>query len=323
MILTVTPNPSLDRTYEIATVARGEVNRARAAHTHPGGKGINVTRALVAGGRDSIAALPVGGADGAQIITALGSLGIPVLPVPIAGTTRSNATLAEADGTTTKINAPGPRLSSSEVGSLLEAVDRHLTGRSPSSGNRPVVVGAGSLPHGVEADFYVRLAAVARSHDADLVVDTSGRPLAAVAAAGVATLLKPNEDELAELVGHELATVRDVVTAARELIAAGTREVLVSLGEHGAILVSSAGTWWAGGDPLIPLSTVGAGDTTLAGYLASGAHERGPDDLTNAVAWGRAAVLLPGSAVPQPQHVRPHDVRVVADPEPHIALKEL
>ncbi|WP_265520689.1 1-phosphofructokinase family hexose kinase [Oerskovia flava] len=322
MILTVTPNPSLDRTYVAGTVVRGEVNRARATHTDAGGKGINVTRALTAGGAESVAVFPVGGPDGAQIVAELAARGIASLPVPVAGSVRSNITLAEDDGTTTKINAPGPVLSAAETDAVLEAVRARLASHPAASGPA-VVVGAGSLPDGIGHDFYLRLGVVAHEHGAAFVVDTSGEPLAAVARAGVAQLLKPNDDELADVVGGDLVTVGDVVAACHELRSAGTAEILVSLGAHGALLVTGTGTWWAGGPALVPRSTVGAGDSTLAGYLSSGTRDRGPDDLRAAVAWGRAAVLLPGSAVPAPTDIRPDEVDVIADPDPRIALKEL
>lgn len=325
MIVTVTPNPSLDRTYELDTLARGEVNRAARVRLDAGGKGINVSRALVAGGADTVAVFPSGGSDGARIVATLAADGVASVPVEIAGSTRSNVTLAEGDGTTTKVNAPGPRLTVDDVTRLLAAVADTLDAGERRDGGPRVVVGAGSLPDGAADDFYVRLAQVGRAHGARVVVDTSDAPLGAVARAGCADLLKPNDDELADLVGRQLRTVGDVVAAAREVLAAGTeratprpegREVFVSLGAHGALLVTARRTWWAGGAPLVPASTVGAGDVTLAAYLRTG-------DLPTAVAAGRAAVLLPGSAVPTPDLIHLDDVRVVEEPDPTVALKEL
>ena len=91
---------------------------------------------------------------------------------------------------------------------------------------------------------------------------------------------------------------------------------------HGALLVTDAGSWWAGGPPLVAVSTVGAGDSTLAGWLsAEGAPAA--ERLRTAVAWGRAAVLLPGTEMPRPEHLDLASVRVVADPDPAGGLKEL
>jgi len=122
MIVTLTPNPSLDRALELDRLVRGEVNRATAAHVHPGGKGINVSRVLIRHGVPSLAVLPTGGADGARLVDLLGERAVPVVPVPVGGDVRTNLTLVETGGATTKVNAPGPQLTPDEVDALLAAV---------------------------------------------------------------------------------------------------------------------------------------------------------------------------------------------------------
>lgn len=318
MILTVTPNPSVDRALDLDRLAVGGVNRAHTVHVHPGGKGINVARALVGHGVPAVAVVPTGGPDGARLADLMAEHGVPALPVPVAGDTRTNITLQEAGGVTTKVNAPGPVLSPGEVEALLAAVEGQL-GEAVSA-----VVAAGSLPAGAGDDLFVRLADRTGRHGVPLLVDTSGAPLACAVRAGGLELVKPNEDELAELVGRELVTVGDVLDAAREVVDLGTRIVLVSMGAHGALLVTAgtSTTWWAGGEALVPRSTVGAGDSTLAGFLAADGAPL-PDRLRNAVAWGRAAVLLPGTEVPAPDAIRLEDVRVLADPDRDRAVKEL
>ncbi|BFO22323.1 hypothetical protein SHKM778_87110 [Streptomyces sp. KM77-8] len=124
MILTITPNPSLDRTYEVPSLDRGEVVRATGERVDPGGKGVNVSRAVSAAGRRTVAVLPLGGAPGALVADLLDAQGIEVAPVPVAGATRSNIALAEADGVLTKINAPGPELTAGERELLLDTVLR-------------------------------------------------------------------------------------------------------------------------------------------------------------------------------------------------------
>ena len=316
MIVTVTPNPSVDRALDLDRLAIGEVNRAHATHVHAGGKGINVSRALVAQGHLTRAVLPAGGTDGELLVRLLADQAVPVRAVPVGGETRTNITLVESSGVTTKVNAPGPTLRPADVAALLAAVEEEI-----ARGAR-LFVGAGSLPAGAGDDFFVRLAELAGRHGVPCALDTSGAPLAAAVAAGGLDVVKPNDDELGDLVGRDLVVVGDVVEAARSVIARGTRQVLVSLGAHGALLVDAGGVWWAGGPPLVPASTVGAGDATLAGFLA--AVEQAPTRrLAIAVAWGRAAVLLPGTAVPAPADIHLGDVRVVEEPDPDLALKEL
>lgn len=315
MIITVTPNPSVDRAFDMERLEVGEVNRALRTHLDAGGKGINVSRGLNQNGVATVAVFPVGGPDGPLLVSELEAHGVAAHPVPVSGAIRSNITLVDAEGETTKINAPGPRLSDAEQDAVLAGVAEHL------EGGARYVVAAGSLPDGVPADFVVRLGALSASRGVPFALDTSGAPLAAAVAAGGLAIVKPNDEELAELVGRDLHTVGEVVEAAREIVAKGTEAVLISLGAHGALLVTATGTWWAGGDPIVPLSTVAAGDSTLAGYLSVDGPER--ERLRMAVAWGRAAVQLPGSEVPRPEHVDLAAVRVVDEPNPSLSLKEL
>jgi len=315
-VITVTLNPSLDRTLDVEGLEVGEVNRAVGTHLDAGGKGINVSRGLHQHGLPTVAVFPLGGPDGQVLASELAASGVPVRPVPIAGSTRSNITIADSRGITTKINAPGAALSAAELDAVCDAVAEEL-----DRGARGVVA-AGSLPDGVPSTILTRLARLAAERGVPYAVDTSGAPLAEAVAAGGLAVVKPNDDELAELVGRELSTVGDVLEAAREVLAPGNDAVLVSLGAHGALLVTDAGSWWAGGPRLVAVSTVGAGDSTLAGWLAA-ERSPAPERLRTAVAWGRAAVLLPGTEMPRPEHLDLASVRVVHEPDPARALKEL
>lgn len=121
MIVTLTPNPSLDRTIEVERLVRGAVLRAVASRLDPGGKGVNVSRALAAHGLPTTTLLPSGGAEGEQLAALLTPLGVMVVLVPIGEPTRSNVAVVEPDGTTTKLNEPGPRLSGDELAAVTKA----------------------------------------------------------------------------------------------------------------------------------------------------------------------------------------------------------
>jgi 1-phosphofructokinase len=314
-VVTVTPNPSLDHTVEIAVLVRGEVQRTSQALVEAGGKGVNVARALAKHGHRTTAVLPAGD-DAQRMIGLLTPQHVSTIAVPISGAIRTNIAVVESDGTTTKLNEPGAHLSPAEVAALLDAVNKELAG-APSW-----LVAAGSLPAGAPDDFYAQVTRAAVAVGVPVAIDTSGPALAAAIDAG-ATVVKPNLEELEEVLGRTLVTVGDVVDAARELRARGCKDLLVSLGGHGALLITAEGSWWAGGPPLVPRSTVGAGDCTLSGYL----HTTGPpaQRLAGAVAWGRAACLLPGSTVPGPDETQAcaDAVRVVADPDPLQAVKDV
>ncbi|MFD5752112.1 1-phosphofructokinase [Streptomyces sp. NPDC127033] len=307
MILTVTPNPSLDRTYEVPALDRGEVLRATAERMDPGGKGVNVSRAVAAAGRRTVAVLPLGGAPGALVAELLAGQGIEVAPVPVGGATRSNIALAEPDGTLTKINAPGPELTAEESESLLAVVRTQIRAHSAAAA---WIACCGSLPRGLAPEWYAELVAGAHHAGARIALDTSGPSLLA-ALRERPDVVKPNAEELAQAVGRPLATVGDAVKAAEELRTYGAAAVLASLGADGQLLVSGAGTYFGSATVTTVRSNVGAGDASLAGFLAAGGE--GPEALASAVAHGAAAVQLPGSVMPAPGDLDPAAVTVTAD----------
>jgi 1-phosphofructokinase len=306
VIVTLTPNPSLDRTLEVAALHRGEVLRATTVRVDAGGKGINVARALRANGHDVRAVVPVGGHEGDHLVDTLAALSIDVVAVPLAAVVRTNVSLVEPDGTVTKINAPGPELSADETAALVRATIEAIDGAA-------WVAGCGSLPPGAPDDLYANIAVAAHEAGARVAIDTSGPALEA-ALPGRPDLIKPNADELAVLTGRTLPTVGAVLDAAHELLARGIGTVVVSLGADGALLVDGSGSWHATTPPVTPRSNVGAGDSLVAGLLAAGGS--GPDALASGVAYGTAAVQLPGTSVPGPDDLDLAAVTVTeADPD--------
>ena len=300
MIVTVTVNASLDRTYTIGSVALGQVNRALSDTVEAGGKGINVSRALHAAGVATLAVLTAGGCEGEQLRALLGDERLPHLLVPTKAPTRTNITVAEP-GRTTKMNAPGHALTPEDYETLVGAVAQQARGA------RWVVI-SGSVPPGAPDDLVPRLVAAAREAGARSAVDASGAALR-TAVDAAPELLAPNLDELAELTARSLAgtgrvpvdeALDDAMTVSRRTGSA----LLVSLGEAGALWVDCTKRgdrmWHAAAPPVIPVNTVGAGDALLAGWLAGDQQEDGPDDaparLARAVAWGTAACLMPGTA---------------------------
>jgi 1-phosphofructokinase len=305
MIVTLTLNPSLDRTIEVDHLAKGTMTRATSARLDPGGKGVNVSRALLANHVPSVAVVTVGGADGDQLVRLLEADGIPLRVVRVAGRTRSNVTIAEPDGVVTKLNEPGEALSRRELDAVADAVLTETEGAS-------WVVTCGSLPPGVPAEIYARLCEFFTKAGVQVAVDASGPALLAALDAGPA-LIKPNRDELAEAVGRPVCSIGDVIEAAEELRGRGARSVLASLGADGAVLVEDGGVTLGEAPVAEPRSTVGAGDALLAGFLAAGA--RGSGALAEGLAWGAAAVSLPASRMPCPADIRRDIVHIHARPD--------
>ena len=302
MIVTLTPNPSLDRTIEVSQLRVGEVHRATGGCVDPGGKGVNVSRALAANGARSVAVLPGSGAAAAHFGALLDEAGVTHRFVDLADAIRTNITLVTADGTTTKINEQGRLSQAVDAEAMLDSTEVLLE-------DATWVVGCGSLPPGIDGALYAGLIDRARRMGVKVAIDTSGEALGDAVACRP-DLIKPNLEELEELLGHPLGTVADVLAAAQDLNAQGVGTVVVSLGAQGALGVDATGAWHAMATVDKPLSTVGAGDCLLAGVLA--ALDSGSslaDALAQGVAWGAAAVALPGSSVPSPADVARVEVR--------------
>jgi 1-phosphofructokinase len=299
MIVTFTANPSVDRTLEIPELARGAVIRATRTRVDGGGKGVNVTRALVANGQASIAVLPSGGAEGAQLLALLEAAQLAVRPVPIAGAIRANVTIVEPDGTTTKVNEPGPTLSDDELAELTGSLLQAAMGADWA-------VLSGSLPPGAPPDLYATLTTRLHAQGVRVAVDTDGAGLPAAFAAAP-DLVKPNQRELAEASGVAVLDRADALAAVHRIRSAGARTVLASLGADGALLVEDGGVYHGSAEVGAHRSTVGAGDAMLAGFLAAGGS--GVEALAEAVAWGTAAVSLPGSRMPGPTDLNRHAVK--------------
>ena len=324
MIVTVTPNPSIDRTVTLpGELVRGAVHRVGSVSSEPGGKGVNVARALTLAGLDVVAVLPAGEHD--PILAELRAIGVAFHAVPVAAGVRTNLAITEHDGTTTKINEPGATIAAADIAGLARAViDRASSARW--------VVLSGSIPPGMSDGWYADMVAALRPLGCKVAVDTSDGPLAALAAdleRAAPDLIKPNSEELAGLAGVTAESLENavargdaepVVTAARRLIDRGVGAVLATLGAAGAVLVDADGAWLATPPPISPRSTVGAGDSSLAGYVRADVEGAvAPQRLRMAVAYGSGAAALPGSALPSPAQLNLDGVTVTAvNPNPKV-----
>ncbi|QYJ05652.1 1-phosphofructokinase family hexose kinase [Nocardioides panacisoli] len=312
MIITVTPNPSIDRTIALpGPLERGAVQRVDSVLSQPGGKGVNISRACVAAGVDTVAVLPAAADD--PMVAELSATGVVCQPVAPAGPMRVNLTITEPDGVTTKLNAAGAAVGPHDLDALVDAA---------LSGPRGAwVVLAGSLPPGADPQWYVGATARLRAAGMRVAVDTSGDALDAVIAALAPgegpDLLKPNAEELAGATGAAVSDVHEdagtAAAAARTLLDRGAGAVLATLGGAGAVLVDATGAWHAVPPPTTVVSTVGAGDASLFGHLVADLRGAdGPGRLASAVAHGSAAAGLPGTTAPTPADVRTDLVGVAA-----------
>jgi 1-phosphofructokinase len=231
-----------------------------------------------------------------------------LVPLWVEGNLRVSTTIVDKHGTTTKVNESPRALSEEDWMKVVDLTEQTVR----NTGSKWLVI-AGALPTYKSTGVFVDLQPIFDSM-ADLGVkvalDTSGEPLSYWARKGSANVIKPNAEELASAVGRELRTVGDVVLAARELCDHGIDVVLASMGADGMIAVTKAGQWAAKTPPVKVINTVGAGDATLAGFLAAvvdnpiqpGEEDYGvgfnvPLGIQNAVRWGAIAVTQPTSGL--------------------------
>ncbi len=318
MIITFTANPSLDRSVCLAEpLARGEVQRADSSMQQAAGKGINVAAVLAESGIDTTAVVAFSDPGFAELLHTQRPAVSLVSPT-CSHMVRVNTAITESDGTTTKINEPGPLLSAADIAAGTATVVEQVLASQASW-----LVFSGSLPPGDTADWYANIIAEVAGSGCLIAVDTSGAGLDRVVA-GLAVnpidLIKPNSDELAQLTGKNAADFEadaaaghldDIVEAALSLHSRGIANVLVTLGAAGALLACGEGVWYAQAPKVNVVSTVGAGDSSVAGFILAHHHGAGPGEcLATAVAYGSAAASLPGTTLPGPMDVSVDQVRV-------------
>ncbi len=279
MIVTVTPNPVLDHTLTVPEIAFDTVTRATAVRDDWGGKGFNVSRVLLALGMESLALGFVGGATGQRLAAGLASLGLPTDFVTIAGETRTNVVIAEANsGRYVKVNEAGPTVTPEEIAQFMDKVRQRA-----APGNTWAL--CGSLPPGVPDDFYAQIIGILQPRGIRVLLDTSGTALR-LGAEARPFLVKPNADEAAAFTGHPVETRDDALHAARAFLERGITQVALSLGAGGLLLATNDAAVFAT-PPNVPVKNVtGAGDALLAGLVY--AMER-TMPLAEQARWGVAA----------------------------------
>ena len=292
MIVTVTVNAAMDRTLSVPSFQVGQRHRASHSAASAGGKGLNVARALKRLNVPVVSTGLVGGRNGAEIVDDLTTDGLLHDFVRIRGDSRTSvAVLDPISNRYTEINEWGPDVSGEELEELREKLEYLSQGAE-------FLVLAGSLPRGVDPGFYAELVREANRRHVLTVLDTEGEALR-LGVQAEPHLVSPNVREAEELVGHEFNDEDDLVNGLDEIAALGARNVLITHDTGCYALVRDDGEEHRvrGVAPrLDPVSTIGAGDALLAGFLAARVAGRTVEDsVRSAVAAGAASVLEPGA----------------------------
>lgn len=287
-ILTVTLNPALDEAVSLEELVLGDRNRCSLDSLDPGGKGVNASRVIRRLERETLAVGFAGGVTGAWLREKLEAESVPHEFYEVAEPTRINIMIYERDARRrSRLYLPGARVSEDR----LAEIERRLAG-VPAGG---VVILAGSIPPGLSFATYRSLVQSLKRRGVRTIVDTSGAPFVAALTASP-TLVKPNVEEAAELLQRPLRDDNDVLGAAHELQAMGAECVVISQGAEGAIGVDGAGAWKATPPQIVARSTVGSGDSMVAG-LAIALNEFGSleEGLRLGTATGAATAMVAGT----------------------------
>lgn len=265
MIISVTLNAAMDRTVAVPNFRRGHRHRSVESRTVPGGKGINVARALGLLGRPVIATGLVGGSNGDWIARRLSEESLLTDFIRISEESRINLAVVDpTSGEQTEINERGPSVRPEELDSFVQRLDYLAAGAK-------LCVIAGSLPPGVDIDFYATLIATLRARGIPVLLDSEGEAMSAGMRAGP-TMVTPNKLEAEELVGHEFDLEDDLYGVLSELIEMGPSQAAITLPEGCVAMVGEGPErrmLEVRVDPLEPISTVGSGDAFVAGYIAA------------------------------------------------------
>ena len=297
-IVTLTLNPALDKSTETVRLMPDEKLRCDPPRWEPGGGGINVSRAIKFLGGDSLCIYLAGGPSGAKMEELLQEEGINQQRIPGKEATRENMVVYEKSTRRQyRFGMPGAKVTEEELEACLEAVRKLPEGVE-------YLVASGSLPTGAPDDFYGKIARIAHDKGFKLAIDTSGSALTHAAEQGVC-LLKPNLSELSSLAGKEQINAMEQEEIAHEVISKGKAKMLaVSLGPRGAMLATNDLIEYVVPPTVKQLSTVGAGDSMVAGMVLS--LSRG-DSLQDMIRWGvaagTAATMTPGSELCRRQDV--------------------
>jgi tagatose 6-phosphate kinase len=296
MFICVSPNPAIDKRLKVPRLVPGQVNRACTAQALPGGKSAHVAMVLRTLGESPAWTGLTGGSTGSELLAGLSALGIQTRPCEMTQPTRTNLEVVEDNGSVTEILEPGAAPSAQELDTFEKSCETLFAqGREEA-----VVIFSGSLPTGVAPDFYARLIALSHQFGCHAFLDASNHPLR-LALAAEPQFVKPNRDEAARLLETPIESLSSASSALRKLLALGARSAALTLGGEGLLFCPAAGApiVFAPGLSLPVRSTVGCGDSALAGFARAFALQSSPEDAVRLAAACAAANCLadsPGAA---------------------------
>lgn len=291
MILTVTPNFSVDKIYLVENYQLGKIHRPSAAYAFAGGKGINVARVLHNMGNDVLGLGFAGGNIGCLGIELLKKENIPIDFVEIDQESRLCITVVDSSNKVqTEINELGPTISTLAIEEFYNKLNKYLP-------DAEFMVLSGRCPPSIQADFYSKIIKLCKKENVRVLLDTSGDALKD-AVKEAPYIIKPNVNELSELAGKKLNSIDEIVLAARDLLNYGIMIVVVTMGKLGALVVDSSNVYIAKAPEITLASALGSGDSFAAAFVDSILKDQKLSDaLVTGIAAGTANACSYGAGV--------------------------
>lgn len=309
MIVTVTMNPAIDKTVDIDSLIVGDLNRIKSVELDAGGKGINVSKTIRELGHQSIATGFLGGNSGQIIKNVLNEKNIENDFVFVDGETRTNTKVFEENGNLTELNEAGPAITKEQIDLLYKKLEKYATKDS-------LFVLAGSIPKGVDKNIYREMIEFLHDKGSCVLLDADGEVFRNSIQAKP-DIIKPNKNELAEYMQltHE-ASEAELIEAAKKLIKEGIKNVTISMGSKGAMIIKEDYHVKVSGLKVKAHSTVGAGDAMVAALAVAWDKNLSNDESTQlCIATSAGAVTTIGT--------KPPSLQVVEELKKQVIIKKI
>jgi 1-phosphofructokinase len=307
MIYTITLNPAIDHAILLEEKDRSGTPNHKSSYKEAAGKGINVSRVLKKIGVDSVACTILGGENGAYIQNQLKQEEIPMLVQTITDNTRENTKLIPSEGPVQEQNAKGPSYSVNLIQTLF-----HDVFSQAKIGD--IIVLSGSIPQGIPVNIYQHLISDCHKRGLSVFLDTSG-PALALGITAKPDMIKPNLQELEQLSGHDLPSVKSIIKYGKSLINKGIKEVIITLGKDGSLYLSNDFIIQIPPLEVPVINTVGAGDSFVAGFVAMRDQNQSVENcLTYATAVATASVTEPTTVLTDSSQIMTYQEAVILNP---------
>ncbi|MBQ1262882.1 MAG: 1-phosphofructokinase family hexose kinase [Oscillospiraceae bacterium] len=296
-IITLTLNPAYDMHCSAPSFEAEKENFVSVLSRDAGGKGVNISRALTNNGTENTALVVLGAENAQDFEKSLKEDNINYIPVMLNGRIRENITIHPTAAPETRISFSGFKVDDSLCDIVYSALEDKVS-------DKTIITFTGSLPSGVNMSRVKDLLARWKKIGAKIVIDSRSFTLSDLTEIKP-WLIKPNQEEISHYLKREISSFDEVVESAKELHKNGIENVMISLGSKGALLVCSEGVFTAKPPKINPVSTIGAGDSSIAGFVAAAKDGKSlADCLKNAMAFGNAACLTSGTRPPEQDSVK-------------------